>query len=59
MGGYLEPPPTEDEPEVPVELQALRQRLVHLKTVFDANLGQQFDDQQKLEVSIIAGDVMQ
>ena len=48
--GYGEPPPTEEEAEVPPELQALRQRLHYLKNVFDENLGQQMDDQKKLEV---------
>lgn len=55
--GYGEPPPTEDEPEVPAELQALRQRLLYLKNVFDSNLGRQMDDQQKLEVGFVRSEL--
>ncbi|XP_067945497.1 pericentriolar material 1 protein-like [Watersipora subatra] len=47
--GYDEPPPTEEETEVPAELQALRNRLHYLKNVFDENLGHQMDDQEKLQ----------
>lgn len=34
-------------------LQALRDRLLHLKNIFDENLTQQMDDQRKLDVSYL------
>lgn len=49
----VEPPPTEEEGEVPAELTELRQRLHYLKKVFEDNFSQQKEDQERLEVSMV------